>query len=227
MSNGETTISDGKNKPTLFPTLKEYSLFLPLIGGALAVFFDIGFFYGLQSGFFTAFTLSEHLVFALYATPLALFLLTMGVAQLLFFLRIGPKLLRTRTAFLALVFSVLIFYIGLNYYRHEYFFAFGFGTIALAIVPFFFVSTDYQWQLALLFATPIAGLFLSFMLGLQYSEATVGDPVKYTKIQMNSGDPLEGSVIRVGERGVLLYSDKAFILVPWINIRSVRNQYPN
>ena len=56
-------------------SLKEYLIFAPAIGVALAMVFDVGYFYGLNSGFFSAFSLSEHILFAVYALPIAAFFL--------------------------------------------------------------------------------------------------------------------------------------------------------
>src|SRR3954447_10814562 len=44
----------------------------PLFATSLAIFYDVGFFYAIDAGFFTFFSLTEHLVFALQALPFAL-----------------------------------------------------------------------------------------------------------------------------------------------------------
>jgi hypothetical protein len=44
---------------------------LPLFGSALALTYDVGFFYGLDISYFTLFSLAEHIVFALEALPAA------------------------------------------------------------------------------------------------------------------------------------------------------------
>ncbi|MET4237998.1 hypothetical protein [Bradyrhizobium sp. RT10b] len=54
------------------PTLKQVTIIGPLLASALAVTYDVGFFYGSDIGFFTFFSLAEHLVFALQAAPFAL-----------------------------------------------------------------------------------------------------------------------------------------------------------
>jgi hypothetical protein len=52
--------------------LKTSTVLGPLFVSSLAVCYDVGFFYGLDPRFFTFFSLSEHLVFALQAIPFAL-----------------------------------------------------------------------------------------------------------------------------------------------------------
>ncbi|WP_247390277.1 hypothetical protein [Bradyrhizobium sp. 35] len=51
--------------------VKTLTLIGPVLASALAVLYDVGFFTGLHIGFFTFFTLSEHLLFALQAIPFA------------------------------------------------------------------------------------------------------------------------------------------------------------
>jgi hypothetical protein len=53
--------------------LKTLAVIGPLFASALAVLYDVGFFAGININFFTFFTLSEHLLFALQAIPLAAF----------------------------------------------------------------------------------------------------------------------------------------------------------
>src|SRR5450755_1605834 len=52
--------------------LKALTVVTPLFASSIAIIYDVGFFFGLNIGFFTFFTFSEHLVFALQAIPFAL-----------------------------------------------------------------------------------------------------------------------------------------------------------
>jgi hypothetical protein len=52
--------------------LKLVTVATPLFASSIAIIYDVGFFFGLDIGFFTFFTFSEHLVFALQAIPFAL-----------------------------------------------------------------------------------------------------------------------------------------------------------
>ena len=51
---------------------KELVVAVPLVGTALAVCFDVGFFWGLDISYFTFFSIVEHALFALQAIPVAL-----------------------------------------------------------------------------------------------------------------------------------------------------------
>jgi uncharacterized membrane protein len=42
-----------------------YLAYIPLLGAAVAVTFDVGYFFALNLSFFTLFSLSEHILFAI------------------------------------------------------------------------------------------------------------------------------------------------------------------
>jgi hypothetical protein len=48
---------------------KDWLLFAPVLGSAVAVIYDVGLFYGLDISFFAFFSIGEHLLFALEALP--------------------------------------------------------------------------------------------------------------------------------------------------------------
>jgi hypothetical protein len=51
---------------------KEWLVLLPLLGSTLALTFDVGYFTALQINFFSFFSISEHIVFALEVLPAAI-----------------------------------------------------------------------------------------------------------------------------------------------------------
>ncbi|MCP3408815.1 hypothetical protein [Bradyrhizobium sp. CCGB01] len=57
---------------------KDLVVAIPLVGTAIAISYDVGYFYGVDIAFFTLFSIAEHIVFALQAAPVAL-----GLAVLL------------------------------------------------------------------------------------------------------------------------------------------------
>jgi hypothetical protein len=67
----ETLATSNPAHPS-FDLLKASTVLGTLFVSSLAVCYDVGFFYGLDPRFFTFFSLSEHLVFALQALPFAL-----------------------------------------------------------------------------------------------------------------------------------------------------------
>ena len=217
------------NQRAVLPTLKEYAFFAPAIGGALAIAFDIGFFYGLNSGFFSVFSLSEHLVFAFGATPYAVLFLILGAIEWALVTRA-----RRHTSIAAIrknliIFPLLISLILLSAFevwRREYLLAMSMGAIAAAFIPVYFIEEKYRWQFSLFFASPIFGLCLSFMLGVQIAHGLISDNTKQkSKIEMEDGSILEGRLVRLGDRGILFYypDRKIFALVPWNKIKNAEN----
>ena len=53
-------------------TIKDWIVMLPLAGSILALTYDVGFFYGIGLPYFTLFSLSEHILFALQVLPQAI-----------------------------------------------------------------------------------------------------------------------------------------------------------
>jgi hypothetical protein len=51
---------------------KDLLITLPILGTALAVTYDVGYFYALDINMFTVFTAAEHITFAMEVLPLAL-----------------------------------------------------------------------------------------------------------------------------------------------------------
>jgi hypothetical protein len=66
------TLATSNPAHSSFDLLKTLTVIGPLFVSSLAVCYDVGFFYGLDPRYFTFFSLSEHLVFALQALPFAL-----------------------------------------------------------------------------------------------------------------------------------------------------------
>jgi hypothetical protein len=52
-------------------SLRDVIVAIPIVGGTLAISYDVGFFYEIDIAYFTLFSLAEHIVFALQAIPIA------------------------------------------------------------------------------------------------------------------------------------------------------------
>jgi hypothetical protein len=61
------------------PTYEKFLPVIPLIGTAIAIAFDVGYFYGVGINFFTLFSLTEHISFAFEALPIAISILVVAV----------------------------------------------------------------------------------------------------------------------------------------------------
>ena len=65
-----------------------YLAYIPLLGAALALTFDVGYFFALNLSFFTLFSLSEHILFAIQAFPIALGIILFSLAAADIFLNL-------------------------------------------------------------------------------------------------------------------------------------------
>src|SRR4051794_5219160 len=63
-------VADDTNRASFFN--KEMFVVLPIIGSTIAITYDVGYFFALDINFFTVFTISEHITFALEVLPLAI-----------------------------------------------------------------------------------------------------------------------------------------------------------
>jgi hypothetical protein len=71
-------------------SVKELAVFVPAIGSALALTYNVGYFWSLDIKMFTMFSLAEHLVFALESLPLATMIAVLAMFSIGSF-RIGQK----------------------------------------------------------------------------------------------------------------------------------------
>ena len=68
-------------RPNVIPPLKDFITFVPILATALAVFYDVGYFYGFDINYFSFFTVNEHIVFALQILPYALLVCALSLPQ--------------------------------------------------------------------------------------------------------------------------------------------------
>lgn len=228
--------SDEESRSIL--SLKEYLIFAPIVGSSLAIAFDVGYFYGLDSGFFSAFSLTEHILFALYATPFAILLLIGGALEVAIMLRI-PHNRRPATGQHRGIFRL----------RHFDIFKIIFTTVALAsAILEMVVYENYLFGIAVIaflvasvianivpplqrdlyvfaFLTPLAGVCLSFSFGALFAQSLIKHAEVDSHIRLSGGRDMAGTFIRSGERGILIYENtsRSFKLVPWTQVTIVEN----
>jgi hypothetical protein len=221
-----------------------YLAYIPLLGAAVAVTFDVGYFFALNWSFFTLFSLSEHILFAIQAFPIALgiilfSLIAAGIFLNLPFLWQTPPpvppskqlhglLLIIAVTFLTLLAAGLTFVLFYLLYSTPI-------MIPLTIELFMglgglvFINDPY-WRA---FIATVAVLFLltfSFFVGYLFSASAItsAEPNNLFQlgvgtINLKNGAPINGRIIRSGERGVLIYdrvSDRLRFLL-WDGISSI------
>lgn len=126
------------------PPSKELAIFIPLIGTVIAISYDVGYFYGIDIKFFTLFSVTEHIAFALEATPIAL-AVALSVAafvgtgfDLVVGLKIheaGQRIPKNRSPFVhaAMLATVVIIVAALIYFRKFGALAGGFAGLGIAL----------------------------------------------------------------------------------------------
>lgn len=230
----------------------EYEKFfpiVPLVGGAIAVSFDVGYFNGASIDYFTMFSLTEHICFALEALP---FGLVVGILCMycdaivdysLSFSKEAEGDLETRSAaelrreikrltrsiwrrrivsfIAAVLFAAYLWHLG------------WFRVLALCVIIYGFMMIrrlkSQRWYMAtelMLFVVVSVGAFL-------FGEFSASNYIRrtpaYDKITLKEGDPITGSVIRAGERGVFyaVPEQGTVAFLQWDNIRSLSRSRPS
>lgn len=218
---------------------------VPLVGTTIAVCFDVGYFWGVGIDYFTLFSLTEHIGFALEALPFALGIavvlvvttvttqapitwygdrtrsevsdLSRPVQERLSRLRRKMGLLRTVTAFLFFLLAC-----GSAYLWHkEYFRAFLFSVVVIAMLLARVISKE-EWH------APILLLIMGCTGALLFGEFTGSNYISLTTavdtIVTKSGEAIQVNVIRSGERGVLYAKPAQAAIVEftkWDEIKSI------
>jgi hypothetical protein len=227
-------MADGIAYEKFFPVI-------PLAGTAIAVFFDVGYFYGVGVNYFTLFSLTEHIGFALEALPFALFISIF--VMLIDAVTEAPKnwefrkkaatgehlppreqLSILKRKFFKLLIVLLLFSaasIGYFWYREH------FRLMVLACVAFPMliakVLAHNRWYSSGAITLLIIGCAASLLLGEFIGSDYITLSTARDSLVLKSGDTISVNVIRSGERGVL-YAKPAPTVVEftqWDAIRSI------
>jgi hypothetical protein len=196
------------NENSAFTKSKEFLVLIPLLGSALAIIYDVGFFVGLNIGYFTFFSLNEHIVFALEVLPFAL-LLAMTVLISAYILRPKPRV-RRHPIYVAiqLSFILIVTIVGAI-------FSTPILMIGAGLITFFGVllshSDNLRERLIISCATAaIVAFYFGYLVAVG-ADQTVSLPhylgrfkTQYTTtIDTKSSGAIEAKLIRSGDRGVL------------------------
>ena len=224
-----------------------YIAYITMLGASVALTFDVGFFSAIGINFFTLFSLSEHLVFAIQALPIALVLL-MGVSVGAVLLGAKPpsppphdfqNVSKRRRIAGIIIICLLILgplsYLGLILYNNPemlliaiVFAMVGFGLLILepAYKPLYtaFMAIYLANWIAFIFGIHLGTMYLSkndISKGLMSAVFNVVD--------FKDGASIKGRIIRSGDRGVLLYdpaSDRVRFEL-WDTIHSIEATPPS
>ena len=221
-------------------SIERYITYIPLLAPLLAVTY-VGVFYAIEINFFTLFSLSEHVLFALQALPVAIFILLLAA---IFLPLIASEPKKTQPAppplwvrkrpWLAklIAFTIIgLFLIGIVVFIGyqlktmidrlliAYMFVFVFIPIAVTT----FIRTRFH-QIQIVVTATLVCLFMSLLFGIAWGvglRQAGGSSIVELK---TSEPPVVVVVVRSGERGVLLYDRASDRLrfEPWDGIKSVQ-----
>jgi hypothetical protein len=197
---------------------------VPLVGATIAVCFDVGYFYGVGIDYFTFFSLTEHIGFALEALPVALV-----IAISVMFTTVTTEApvtwygdraiseandlsrpvqerlsrLKRKKAQLQIVAALLFLLLacGSAYLWHaEYFRSFLYIIVVIAML-LVRVTTKKEWHVPILLL--IMGCTGALLFGEFAGSSYISQTTAIDTIVPKSGEAIPANVIRSGERGVL------------------------
>ena len=204
---------------------KDLFVLIPLLGSALAVIFDVGYFSGININLFSIFSLSEHIVFALEVLPEAL-MFAFVVSLLAVYIhilrsRINERLITAIVVVLVIVIVALTLWY-LIFWRGQYWL--GIGT---AVAFGFCLALSFKTKnlVARVVNLCAAAVVLDFMLGYSMATAYLADAenAASTIIETRFGPEIDARVIRSGDRGVLFIDPKKnkVTLLKWDEIKQI------
>jgi len=210
---------------------KDAFVLLPLIGTALAVIYDVGFFSGIGPAYFTVFSLSEHIIFALYFLPFAIIVTAIFVLYVYF---TGPWEApeTTRRAFakpnrLKLFAALLVSAPFAAWAVYHIFFDdpklvptfIAFTVSFVALVISINRSLLIKFVCGLLAATVCV-----FVVGYQVGTRPAR-PVAQTAttIELKDGKQIPARIVRTGDRGILFFdaTGAQLSLLRWDQVRQI------
>jgi hypothetical protein len=194
---------------------KDLVVFIPLIGTVIAISYDVGYFYGIDVKLFTLFSVSEHIVFALEATPFALAAAivvaafvgtgvdrTVGLAVYV----AGQKIQKRKTKLyidVTLIAAVIILIGAVIYFRKLW--------VAASLVSGMSVALLRILPLANRTIYLVAGalvIICAFGMGHDFARSYVLHGPTTHSIQLEN-ETLSVKLIRSGDRGLLYYEPKS------------------
>jgi len=201
--------------------VKDYLLVAPVLGTSLAVAYDVGFFFGLDINYFTVFGLSEHIVFALQATPIAISFLALAYGQLWVMKWWGPPP-RKGARFILLVILVAMMSASMYHYLRS-------GLVGPALMTFvagavLLPPVPEPWRPA---GRVISGAILivcfSFFFGEWRGREAAKAGTSLHTIQYGENQEVCGRMIGSGERGILFFDAGSgqLALLPWSTVKRI------
>jgi hypothetical protein len=210
---------------------KEFLILVPVLGSALAILYDVGYFTAIGLNWFSVFSITEHITFALQILPFALTFAAGGIFGMLLGLQQGSKYPGTNnlekiTRLLQMqITTVLLFVVmaGLSwFYKMASFATMAGGFLVALLLIWFLRRDDRRYQLMFGFGL----LFLcAFAFALGYDVARgYQNQIEYPYTVATAGGDQNAKVVRSGDRGLLFYESGTaqLVLLPWSEVKKVK-----
>ena len=233
-------------------SLKEFAVLVPVFGTAIAITYDVGFFWGLDINFFTLFSLTEHIVFAIEALPLALglsFILTVSFVvsratdqreeekteretstldpqqKYEWYHQRAVRARRASWPWIAFTLAFIYFAWASRHLLSLFVFTSCVALLAigLRINILFYPKMIRHSPFVLATYAVIVSLLITFAIGVDVQQRFVrGGKVAHAISLENS--ELTGRIVRAGERGILFYDpgSREISFVRWETVKRIR-----
>ena len=212
--------------------LSDFLVYLPLVGAVAAVTFDLGYFSGIDINLFTLFSLSEHIMFSIEATPVvfAVMFAMLAIATA------GGGISSIQSKIETLEEPI----VGYGFLGSFFLLA----TVTLALTKQFW--PEHRWTVALvilavgsilliagrpkilrsqsnqLLIVTFAILFGVFCLGHFLAQSYIADGQIFQRIETTTGK-MDGKLIRSGDRGMLFVDTASNIaFIKWDEITRIQ-----
>lgn len=202
---------------------------IPLMTLGLAITFDTGYFWGLDINFFTLFSLSEHLVFAMQAVPFVLAIILISFLTLPLFVRL---LLLPAESEETIKQSKKRFWLTVGFYAFlilQIVFLYLTGESAFLVAAIFFLALTVAIEFVPRVAWQQFGNYRNYVLAVYMLTSTLLFSFAFGYTEGNgylnekgyhphsvslkgSGLPISGRIVRSGERGILFIEYKSNVL---------------
>jgi hypothetical protein len=224
-------------------SIKDALIAVPFLSSALALTWEVGYFFKIRGGAFGLFSVTEHLTFALQALPIALALTTAGMVGLIRDDVLNSAMLRSAAGprvnallerhkglrALTLVLSAVGAMLAVSYYFSVF--------DIILIVVFMAILVPYLLTLyvplgelkpTVMYGIAMGVFVVALLMGFESARLEIGSPRSLSSIKIGEkGKDAEAEIkvriLRSGERGILYYnpSTQAFGLVPWDVVKRV------
>jgi hypothetical protein len=211
---------------------------MPVVAGSFALAYDVGHFSSFDINWFSFFSLSEHVQFALRALPIAIGASVIFLIGLNFFeIQSNWKWLASTIAWVEskstwlkgawLCFLIVAAIFVLYEYRY---FSLSISIVAVILGTLIYHSVSYPHGFARIVYWAVVLIVLSFTVGFATRMLWfLSPPTYYSVIERADGSRLRGHVMHPGEIGVLFYEYDAtrsetngIIFLRWDQIKDVR-----